>query len=236
MAPRACAPWGLALGLAGRPWGLPAALEVAGRPGACRRPFLRAAGEVVAGAAGRRTVIVVPSPIRDVAVDRALRGRRRSRARRTARDPGRSPAAGGAAGCRPRTSSDRSSAAMPSPWSRTSTTAKPPERRTATFTLLDPTGVLDGVRQQVQEDLLEAAGVATHDQRSGGFAVSLIVGAVGEPQPRCPSRLLHDRHQVDRLDSRSRGGPPDPAHVEQPVRRSPIGAPGAARDAYSPTK
>ena len=77
------------------------------------------------------------------------------------------------------------------------------------------TGVLDGVRQQVQEDLLEAAGVATHDQR-GRLRGQLDGRCVGE-HGRDVRRGTDDRHQVDRLDHDLELARLDPADVEQPL-------------------
>ena len=61
-----------------------------------------------------------------------------------------------------------------------------------------PGGVLDRVRQQVQEDLLETAGVPAHDQRRG-LRAEADRRRIGE-HGRDVHRRADDRHQVDRLE------------------------------------
>ena len=79
----------------------------------------------------------------------------------------------------------------------------------------DPAACSSGVRQQVQEDLLETAGVAAHDQRRGFRAESDRRG-VGKDRRDVHCRA-HDRHQVDRLDHDLELPGLDPTDVEEPL-------------------
>ena len=91
------------------------------------------------------------------------------------------------------------------------------DRRTLTSIDPLPRGVLDGVGDEIEEDLLEPDGVAEHRQRRGPG---------GEPDlrrighhRRHLDRLADDRRKVDRAGDDLELAAPDPADVEQPVHQ-----------------
>ena len=85
----------------------------------------------------------------------------------------------GRAGCRRRTSSGCPRAATPGPWSRTVTSAVPVTARPVTSIGPGARRVLHRVGQEVQEDLLEPAGIGSHRHGPGAGRSRRIGGAFG---------------------------------------------------------
>ena len=166
------------------------------------------------GAAGRRTEIVVPSPIREVAVIVPPWAATISRETNSPR-----PRPVARCGWRSRVYAsktiDRSSAAMPAPWSRTSTTAKPPDRRTTTSMAPDPAACSTAFASRFRKTCSRRP-ASPRTISDAGFALKRIVGALARTaETSVAARTIATRSTGSTQDLELAGL--DATDVEQPL-------------------